>query len=106
MPDARMTLPTALILGAIAQGSRYGFDIMDATGLPSGTVYPALRRLEGRGCLRSSWEAAAVALEAKRPRRRVYELTGAGRAVLPSARQKLAALPALAGGRLLLPGGG
>jgi hypothetical protein len=34
----RMTLPTALILGAIASGARYGFDIMDQTGLPSGTV--------------------------------------------------------------------
>jgi PadR family transcriptional regulator PadR len=101
-----MTLPTALILEAIAEGTRYGFDIMDATGLPSGTVYPALRRLEARGCLRSRWEAAEAALEAKRPRRRVYELTGEGAALLPRARAKLAALPDLAGGRLLVPGEG
>ena len=41
---------TALfVLQALAQGYRFGFDIMDATNLPSGTVYPALRRLEAMG---------------------------------------------------------
>ena len=38
----------AVILRALDNGYQYGFDIMDATGLPSGTVYPALRRLEYR----------------------------------------------------------
>jgi PadR family transcriptional regulator PadR len=75
----RMTHPTALILSALASGYRYGFDIMDATGLPSGTVYPALRRLEGSRLVRSSWESAREAHGAGRPRRRLYELTGAGR---------------------------
>ena len=28
------------ILHAVADGNRFGFDIMDATGLTSGTVYP------------------------------------------------------------------
>jgi len=102
----RMTLPTALMLSAIAEGARYGFDIMDATGLPSGTVYPALRRLESRDCLRSRWEAAGVALSAGRPRRRVYEITKAGDALLPAARAKLAALPGLSGGRVLRPSEG
>ena len=106
MAGPRMTLPTALILGAIAEGARYGFDIMDATGLPSGTVYPALRRLESRGSLRSSWEEASVALEAGRPRRRVYEITAPGRTLLPAARARLEALPGLAGGRVLRPSGG
>ena len=36
----------ALILQALDNGYYYGFDIMDVTGLPSGTVYPALRRME------------------------------------------------------------
>jgi hypothetical protein len=42
----RRTYPTTLILTALAAGYRYGFDIMDATGLPSGTVHPALRRMQ------------------------------------------------------------
>ena len=36
----------ALTLQAIENGYGYGFDIMAVTGLASGTVYPALRRLE------------------------------------------------------------
>ncbi len=106
MSDSRMTVPTALILTSMAGGARYGFDIMDATGLPSGTVYPALRRLEGSGCLRSRWEPARAALEAKRPRRRIYEVTGEGAALLTRARAKLESLPSLSGGRLLRPSGG
>jgi PadR family transcriptional regulator PadR len=100
MTGSRMTVPTALILTAMVEGPRYGFDIMDATGLPSGTVYPALRRLEGNGCLRSNWEPAQAALDAGRPRRRVYEMSAAGAALLPSARAKLSSLPGFAGGRL------
>ena len=45
-----LTLPTTLVLQALARGHHYGFDVMDATGLPSGTVYPLLRRLEHEGC--------------------------------------------------------
>ena len=44
-----LTLPTTLVLQALACGHHYGFDVMDATGLPSGTVYPLLRRLEHEG---------------------------------------------------------
>ena len=51
-----LTYPTAAVLLAIRSGHRYGFDIMDATGLPDGTVYPILRRLERRGVLRGDWE--------------------------------------------------
>jgi hypothetical protein len=35
---------TALVLDALDRGFQHGFDILDATGLPSGTVYPILRR--------------------------------------------------------------
>lgn len=68
------------VLQALAQGHRFGFDIMDATGLPSGTVYPALRRLEALGYVASDWEDDAAARDAGRPRRRNYALTKAGRA--------------------------
>jgi DNA-binding PadR family transcriptional regulator len=85
-----MTHPTALILSALAAGYRYGFDIMDATGLPSGTVYPALRRLQDAALVTSSWEAASAAHGERRPRRRLYELTEGGRAALPGAEARLA----------------
>ena len=56
---------TAAVLLAIRSGHRYGFDIMEATGLPSGTVYPALRRLEAAGCLTSEWEGDHLCVHGK-----------------------------------------
>jgi len=73
---------TAALLRAIDRGYRYGLDIMDATGLPSGTVYPTLTRLEGRGLVSGLWESQSVADREKRPRRRYYRLTAAGRNAL------------------------
>jgi DNA-binding PadR family transcriptional regulator len=66
------------VLLALSRGFRHGFDILDATGLESGTVYPILRRLEDAGCLRSRWEDAERAHDEGRPPRRYYELTGSG----------------------------
>ncbi len=74
----RLTYPTTLVLHALAQGRHHGFDIMDATGLPSGTVYPILRRLDAEGLVRSRWETHRTAREAHRPPRRYYELSSAG----------------------------
>ena len=73
-----MTYPTALVLQALASGYHHGFDVMDATGLPSGTVYPVLRRLEDAGLLRSRWEAHQTARAEQRPPRRYYTVTGSG----------------------------
>jgi DNA-binding PadR family transcriptional regulator len=81
----RLTYPTALALAAISEGHRYGFDIMDATGLPDGTVYPILRRLESRGQLVGRWEDEALAATEGRPVRRYYELTDTGEAALADA---------------------
>jgi len=50
-----ITLPTTLVLQAIAEGARHGFDIADKTGLQTGTVYPSLRRLDALGFVRSNW---------------------------------------------------
>ena len=70
---------TALfILQALSRGHRFGFDIMEATGLPSGTIYPALRRLEALELVTSDWEKDVTARSERRPRRRYYELTRAG----------------------------
>jgi DNA-binding PadR family transcriptional regulator len=77
-----LSFTAVTVLQALADGSQYGFDIMDSTGLPSGTVYPILGRLEEGGYLRSSWQAAAEAKKAKRPPRRYYELTTAGATAL------------------------
>jgi len=77
-----LTYPTAAVLLAIKHGHRYGFDVMDATGLPDGTVYPILRRLERRGVLEGDWEDEAVAQAEQRPARRYYRLTESGRVVV------------------------
>lgn len=66
------------VLAAVSRSVRYGFDIMDATGLPSGTVYPILGRLERDGYVRSRWESHTVAQREKRPPRRYYEITASG----------------------------
>lgn len=98
----RLTYPTALVLQALLDGHHHGFDIMEATGLPSGTVYPILRRLDSEGCVRSKWEKQAVAQKEQRPPRRYYELTMGGRQLAGEARNKTAAM-ADAGRRLLGP---
>ena len=95
--SVRMTQITALVLRVVAAGHRYGFDVMEACGLPSGTVYPALRRLEKAGLLKSRWEAAAGAHAAGRPRRRTYQMTAAGRDALPDAERKLSEVRRLLG---------
>lgn len=88
---ARRTLgiTTVQVLHAVASGTRYGFDIMDATGLPSGTVYPALSRLERMGLLRAKWEDPRIAREEKRPARKYYEITSDGRERLLRAAERI-----------------
>ena len=88
----KLTYPTALVLQALARGFHYGFDIMDATGLPSGTVYPILRRLDGEGLLASAWEKQADAQREQRPPRRYYDITAAGEALLADAASRYRAL--------------
>jgi len=80
-----LTYSTAVILQAIANGYRYGFDVIDITGLPGGTVYPALRRLEDAGHLTSTWEKEGIARAEPRPPRKYYELTRSGREALGEA---------------------
>jgi DNA-binding PadR family transcriptional regulator len=65
---------------------------MDATALPSGTVYPILRRLEAEGCVRSRWEKEGEARKEQRPPRRYYELTSHGRAIAQDAASKYRAV--------------
>ena len=90
-----LTYPTAAVLLAIRSGHRYGFDVMDATGLPDGTVYPILRRLERRGVLAGRWEDEEIARAEQRPQRRYYELTPVGEASIDEIEVRFPALPRL-----------
>ena len=86
----RITYSAACVLHALSKGEAYGFDIMDATGLSSGTVYPILRRLDEAGFLRGRWERVAEAHQDSRPQRRFYEITAAGLEFLEEAVERLA----------------
>ena len=87
---------TALVLDALDRGVTHGFDLLDATGLPSGTVYPILRRLEHEGFATSKWEAAKLAQQEQRPPRRYYELTREGRELVSEARARFPIFGAIA----------
>src|SRR5437868_261679 len=95
----RLTYPTAIVLFCVAHGRSHGFDIIDASGLPSGTVYPILRRLEDEGLLRSKWERAERARAESRPPRRVYQVTAPGALALDRALERFPALSRLLDGR-------
>jgi PadR family transcriptional regulator, regulatory protein PadR len=77
-----------MLLAALEDGPRHGYAIMETLragsggqfDLPTGTIYPALRRLERAGLVRTTWS------EDGGRRRRMYELTPAGRGVLDTER--------------------
>lgn len=84
----RLSHTSAMILQAIGAGYVYGYNVMDATGLPSGTIYPALRRLEREELIRSEWERKSVANAELRPPRKYYKLTRSGEAALEASRKR------------------
>jgi PadR family transcriptional regulator, regulatory protein PadR len=84
----RLPHTSAMILQAIAIGHIYGYAVMEVTGLPSGTVYPALRRLELEQLIRSQWERQSVADAALRPPRKYFKLTRSGETALEASRKR------------------
>lgn len=88
----RLAYAAVAVLHALANGHAYGFEIIDATELPSASVYPTLGKLEDAGFVTSFWESAADAQRGKRPPRRYYELRPAGRAALDEALDRFRAL--------------
>ena len=78
----------ALLLAALEDGPRHGYAVIEAlrrsTGgrldLPTGTIYPALRRLEAAGLIAGSWSVVAGR------QRREYRLTAAGTRALSGKR--------------------
>src|SRR5262245_193382 len=94
MRPTYLSYSATAILQAIANGYQYGFDVMDITGLPSGTVYPALRRLEDSGFVESKWEKHQIAQKELRPPRKYYELTKDGQSALAEALKRYRMLDA------------
>ncbi len=87
-----LSLGTVMVLHALARGCQYGFDIIEATGLTSGTIYPALDKLERLGLARSKWEDGRVAQREKRPTRRYYTITDRGTQTLIDAMERYRSL--------------
>jgi PadR family transcriptional regulator, regulatory protein PadR len=86
--ETKLSHTAAMILQAINAGYVYGFSIMEMTGLPSGTVYPAMRRLERDELIRSNWEQQSIAGVGRRPPRKYYKLTRAGKLTLEASRKR------------------
>jgi DNA-binding PadR family transcriptional regulator len=96
----RPSIATRLVFQAFLDSpsdETYGFELAEATGLPSGTIYPILHRLEEEGLVKGRW--GHVEAGSQHRRRRYYELTGEGRRVAhrETAEQRQAL-------RLLVPG--
>lgn len=88
VPSTKLSHTAAMILQAIEAGHVYGFSIMEALGLPSGTVYPAMRRLERDQLIDSQWEEASIAEAELRPARKYYRIGPKGRVALDAARRR------------------
>jgi len=86
--DAKLSHTAAMILQAIHAGHIYGFSVMQMTGLPSGTVYPAMRRLERDGLILSRWEQQSIADADQRQPRKYYRVTRTGKATLEAVYQR------------------
>jgi DNA-binding PadR family transcriptional regulator len=71
----------------------YGYDLMKAARVPSGTLYPMLARLQQEGLIDSEWEDPRPDVGG-RPPRKYYQLTAEGARV---ARLELARAPAASG---------
>jgi PadR family transcriptional regulator PadR len=65
------------VLVADPAAPHYGYDLMKATRLPSGTLYPMLARLQQEGMVDSQWEEQRSDAGG-RPPRRYYRLTAEG----------------------------
>jgi DNA-binding PadR family transcriptional regulator len=94
-----------LLLAVLEPGPQHGYAVIEtlrtgsdgALDLPTGTVYPALHRLERAGLIASDWQTV------NGRRRRAYRLTPSGHAALGEQRviwdQFATAVTAVLGGR-------
>ncbi|UOZ10000.1 MULTISPECIES: helix-turn-helix transcriptional regulator [unclassified Amycolatopsis] len=92
----------ALLLAVLDGRKLHGYAIIEALqlrsdgalDLPTGTVYPALRRLERAGWLASEWDVVSGR------KRRTYRLTRAGQQALAAERTEWRQFTAVIGGVL------
>lgn len=95
----------AMILSVLEDEPLHGYAIIEALALrsggaldlPTGTVYPALRRLESAGYLDSSWSTVSGR------KRRTYKLSRSGRKVLAGKRAEWQEFARVVGGVLGTP---
>ncbi len=83
MSVVRITLPMRAVLGVLLEHPDqeiFGLEVVKATGLEPGTVYPILQRLRGAGFVVDRWEPAEDAQREGRPPRRFYRLSPEGHA--------------------------
>lgn len=81
MARRRLSNKTAAVLGLFVGNPElktFGRDIIRYTGIPSGSLYPILHRLEERGYLLSEWESLDIAVQNGRRPRRMYQLDPRG----------------------------
>ena len=86
-----------LLLATLEVGPRHGYAVIEAlretTGgrldLPTGTIYPALHRLQAAGLIQGRWSVVGGR------RRRTYQLTAKGRRALSDQRADWRAFSAL-----------
>jgi PadR family transcriptional regulator, regulatory protein PadR len=91
MGDVRVTVAVATVLRLFLEDRsrpRYGYELMQLTGFPSGKLYPVLARLERAGWLVKEQEAVDPSA-AGRPARRLYRISPEG---IREASQELAVL--------------
>ncbi len=96
----------AMLLAVLDGGPRHGYAVIEAIRdrsggalvLPSGTIYPALRRLERAGYVRSAWSNVGGR------ERRTYELTPAGHRALAGERTAWSEFVSTIGSVLTPPG--
>src|SRR5437667_9427934 len=72
----------AATLMSDANGRYWGYDLSKQSGVRSGVRYPILQRMLDEGWLTDGWEEQGHVGRAKRPPRRYYELTDAGKVAL------------------------
>jgi DNA-binding PadR family transcriptional regulator len=107
-PDALRGHLDALILAVLERGPLHGYAVMEALrersggelDLPTGTLYPALRRLERAGYVQGEWDTVGGR------KRRTYRLTPAGTRMLGEERADWDRFAAVVGGVLGRPGPG
>jgi len=104
-PDTLRGHLDALILSVLERQALHGYAVIEALQaysggeleLPTGTVYPALRRLERASYVKSEWSTVGGR------KRRTYELTSAGRRMLADERSEWRSFAAVIEG-VLRPG--